>query len=336
MNLPRRTFFRRVFCSSAALSLNLIDAPLTASAKTTSQESRNLLMIGDFGSNDGAQRLVADAMTRYVAESRITPDWLLLLGDNFYNDFGPAERLPQSRWRDGFEKMYPAETFPGPCPVILGNHDYLDWLDGPAAQLAYAQSPGTRWHLPSKWYRKDLGKLATFLFIDTNTRAINGSGFALSDQESPRPHLDDTEEAQQWKWLEEQLSSARGTFTCVVGHHPVFSNGMHGDHRDLIATLGPLLRKHKVHFYFSAHDHDLQHLEVDSLPTSFILSGGGGARQRPFARERHNAPFFRSILGFSHLSLSPERCTLRHIDSSGNLLHAMEKMPDNSWKPLLQ
>lgn len=291
-------------------------------------------MLGDFGSNDDAQREVADAMARYVANSHLKPDWLMLLGDNFYNDFGPLERLTNARWHGGFEQMYPAKMFPGPCPAVLGNHDYLDWIDGPEAQLAYAKLPGTRWHLPAKWYRKDLGTIATFLFIDTNTRGINGFGFGLSNQESHRFHLDAAEETNQWKWLEEQLASPRGTFTCVVGHHPVFSNGMHGDHRDLIATLAPLLRKYRVHFYFSAHDHDLQHLEVDALPTSFILSGGGGAHQRPFPRERHNAPFFQSILGFSHLSISPERCTLRHIDSNGKLLHTMEKRPDHSWRLL--
>jgi 3',5'-cyclic AMP phosphodiesterase CpdA len=292
-------------------------------------------MLGDFGSHDASQKEVASAMTRYVVESKLTPDWLILLGDNFYNDFGPLERLPKARWTDGFEQMYPAKTFPGPCPAVLGNHDYLDWIDGPESQLAYAKSADTRWHLPSKWYRKDLGNLATFLFIDTNTRAINSSGFGFSNHESRRFHLDDAEEAAQWRWLREQLASTRGKFTCVVGHHPVFSNGMHGDHPDLIATLAPLLRKHRVHFYFSAHDHDLQHLELESLPTSFILSGGGGAHQRPFARERHNAPFFRSVLGFSHLSLTPSRCTLRHIDSNGKLLHAMEKRTDHSWKLLV-
>lgn len=305
-----------------------------ASEQALDHTSQHLLLLGDFGSNDGAQRQVAEAMSRYVADSKMRPDWLILLGDNFYNDFGPVERLPKARWREGFEQMYPAAIFPGPCPAILGNHDYLDWLDGPDAQIAYAKSTKTRWHMPAKWYRKDWGNLATFLFIDTNTRAINGSGFSFSSQDSQRFHLDPSEETNQWIWLEEQLRSRRGTFTCVVGHHPIFSNGMHGDHRDLIATLAPLLRKHRVHFYFSAHDHDLQHLEIDSLPTSFILSGGGGAHQRPFARERHNAPFFRSVLGFSHLSVSPQRCTLRHIDSNGKLLHAMEKRPDHSWNLL--
>lgn len=334
VNLRRRSFLRRAFCSSAALSLNLLRTPCDASNAPADADSKNILMLGDFGSQDASQKEVAAAMATYVANSSLKPEWLILLGDNFYNDFSPLEPLPKTRWIDGFERMYPAETFPGPCPAILGNHDYLDWLDGPDAQLAYTQSAGTRWHLPSKWYRKDLGNLATFLFIDTNTRAINSTGFAFSTQESQRLHLDATEEANQWKWLEEQLSSPRGTFTCVVGHHPVFSNGMHGDQRDLVGTLGPLLRKYRVHFYLAAHDHDLQHLEIDSLPTSFILSGGGGAHQRPFARERHNAPFFRSVLGFSHLSISPHRCTLRHIDSTGKLLHAMEKRPDNSWKPL--
>ncbi len=348
MNLPRRLFFRRVFCSSAALSLNLLPAGLSGAAQphpraVNSSERRSeprdtaihhILLVGDFGSHDASQRAVANAMQRYVLNNGLRPDWLVLLGDNFYSDFGALKNLSRERWVTGFEHMYPAHTFPGPCPAVLGNHDYLDWLDGPASQLNFARESKSRWYMPSKWYRKDLGSCATFLFLDTNLASIDGAGSAGFFRSSdPRSHLTQEEEAAQWLWLQEQLSSARGTFTCVVGHHPVFSNGMHGDQRELVTSLAPLLQKHGVHFYFAAHDHDLQHLEIDSMPTSFVISGSGGAQQRPFGRETRPARFFQSILGFSHLSLSPDRCTLRHIDVQGNVLHSMEKHPDTSWNP---
>lgn len=330
----RRSFFRRVFCSSAALQLNLLtnraDTPLPKSGGTPSDH--NILLIGDFGSDDPSQAQVAEAMQSYVAKNGFTPDWLILLGDNFYGDLGPLTSITAERWLKGFETMYPTSVFPGPCPAILGNHDYLDWLNGPETQLDYPRKHQSRWHMPSKWYRKDLGKTATFLFLDTNLPSIHPFETFQNPSTPQSFHLSPTEEAAQWDWLDSQLASPRGAFTFVVGHHPVFSNGMHGDHRELIASLSPRLRKHQAHFYLAAHDHDLQHLEIEGLPTSFVISGGGGAHQRPFQTANRPARFFRSILGFTHLSLNMNRCIVRHVDVHGTVLHAFEKLQDLSWR----
>jgi hypothetical protein len=34
------------------------------------------------------------------------------------------------------------------------------------------------------------------------------------------------------------------------------------------------------------------------------------------------------VYGFSHLEVTPEKITLRHMDESGKLIHAFSKMPD--------
>ncbi len=59
--------------------------------------------------------------------------------------------------KEGFEDMYPADVFPGPCWAMLGNHDYDEEnFHKVAAELSYADAhPGTRWTMPSKWYRVD-------------------------------------------------------------------------------------------------------------------------------------------------------------------------------------
>ncbi|HBB75469.1 MAG TPA: hypothetical protein DC048_13595, partial [Planctomycetaceae bacterium] len=68
------------------------------------------------------------------------------------------------------------------------------------------------------------------------------------------------------------LAGPRGRFTMVVGHHPVYSNGKHGDTEYLIRDWAPLLERHKVHVYLAGHDHDLQHLEMAERFTSFVIS----------------------------------------------------------------
>src|ERR1700761_2394235 len=45
----------------------------------------------------------------------------------------------------------------------------------------------------------------------------------------------------------------------------------------IFSSADSLLRRHKVDLYLSGHDHDLQHIEFKGHPTSFVISGGGGA-----------------------------------------------------------
>jgi hypothetical protein len=198
-------------------------------------------------------------------------------------------------------------------------------------QLAYAAKGGTRWTMPAKWYRMELGALATFLFIDTNLRSIEGGPEAKDKAKKPRASLTAEEEAAQWKWLKEQLASKRAPFTIVVGHHPVYSNGVHGDSKELVTTLAPMLQEAGVHLYLCGHDHDMQHLELEGMKTSFVLSGGGGQRVRELQNKDRKMPFGTAIYGFSHLQINAQRVLVRHLDANGKQIHAFEKKLDHSW-----
>ena len=114
-----------------------------------------------------------------------------------------------------------------------------------------------------------------------------------------------------------------------MAHHPIFSNGPHGDHKVLARDWDPLLRKHNVHLYLAGHDHDLQHLEFDGHPTSFFLSGGGGADLYTLREEEAaRGPWAKKVHGFSHLEVTPNLITLRHVDSDGRVLHSFTKTPE--------
>ena len=63
------------------------------------------------------------------------------------------------------------------------------------------------------------------------------------------------------------------------------------------------------------------------LKTSFVISGGGGAKLREIKSQRP-ARFAKSVYGFTHLQVSRERMLLRHIDPTGTQLHAFEKRLD--------
>lgn len=337
--LNRRQLLKRAFGFSAAALLSggrpdsLLRAALAA-PKEIEAGACHLLSVGDFGVREGdlpRQKAVSDAMVRYIEKARFRPNGLALLGDNFYGGLsGKGVRSP--RWEQNIEGMYPAKPFDCPLYAMLGNHDYNDEKNAASAkaQLEYREkNPGSRWTLPGKWYKFELGgggkgdgkggngdaggdPLATVLVIDTNFP----SSRALS--------ADEREE--QFDWLSAELKKPRKTpWLFVFGHHPLYSNGSHGDSGTMIKALDPLFREHEVDLYLCGHDHDLQHIEFEKHPTSFVISGGGGARARPLKNKSGHKPFGQAVYGFSHLELHKNRFTVRHVDANGKLLHAFTK-----------
>ncbi|WP_260705443.1 metallophosphoesterase [Edaphobacter flagellatus] len=330
--LSRRGFLRQSFAFSALASLGSL--PSLAMKQASSQGASNWLLVGDWGYEKfEAQTAVAAAMKKYVHQQSLKTDALMMLGDNWYGDLVGGVDSP--RWKTQFEEMYPASVFNCPAYAVLGNHDYQRMPESKvAAELAYAKRPGTRWKMPARWYRFEfpaVKPLVTVLALDSNMprplgAQAKGVNFTLTD----------AERLEQLAWLKAELEKPRTTpYLIVMAHHPIYSNGPHGDHKVLIADWEPLLREHKVHLYFAGHDHDMQHLEFDGHPTSFVLSGGGGADLYTLEiDEAKRGPYAAKIYGFSHLEITPEWLTLRHIDSEGRLIHGFRKSPSGEMRVL--
>lgn len=327
--VSRRRAIQTLFCSSAALALNI--RPDRAGAEIA-QEALHLLMIGDFGTGGKDQQKVSAAMQKFVAEKNLKTEGLLLLGDNFYSLDKAGFSTESPRWRKEIEDMYPASVFPGPMWAVLGNHDYHDNPGGEKVQIAYAQKPGVRWKMPAKWYRFDLGPagkpLVTFICLDSNLPLVSGG--LDKKKKTPRSSLTKAEEQEQLAWLKAELAKPRAPFTIAVGHHPLYSNGSHGDTKTLLAQWEPLFQEHKVHAYLCGHDHDLQHLEMKGRFTTHLLSGGGGASTRKMPNDR-KMPFGKDVHGFTHLQITSDALTFTHHSADGVALHTVTKKLDGSF-----
>ncbi|MEO5716069.1 MAG: metallophosphoesterase [Luteolibacter sp.] len=326
-HISRRRLLKTLFCSSAAMGLNLRAQETPAAAP---DHLLDLLALGDFGTGDKAQKDLGLVMAGYAAAMKNKAQGMLLLGDNFYHPMPGGYQAP--RWKTDFSDVYPASVFPGPCWAILGNHDYHDTPGNEHIQLGYPafRNHKTRWTMPAKHYRLDLpavNPMVTFLMIDTNWESINrrihGGSFNC--------WMSADEKAEQAIWLESQLASKRAPFTVVVGHHPIYSDGAHSDTPELVQELGPVLEKHGVHLYLCGHDHDLQHLELEGLKTSFVISGGGGAPLCMNTKARQNS-VIKPTHGFSHLFVAEKRLHVRHIDSTGQACHAFSKGIGHDWR----
>jgi 3',5'-cyclic AMP phosphodiesterase CpdA len=224
--------------------------------------------------------------------------------------------------------MYPQSVFDCKAYAVLGNHDYQRMPTSKVeVQLAYAKRGNTRWTQPARWYSFDfpaVKPLATVIALDSNVQRGNGGKATGVNYQ-----LTLEEQAEQLRWLEAELEKPRTTpYLIVIAHHPIYSNGPHGDHDVLIAEWEPLLRKHKAHLYFAGHDHDMQHLEFDGHPTSFVLSGGGGADLYTLKiEEAQRGPSARKVYGFTHLQMTEEALTVKHLDDAGHPIHIFTKTP---------
>jgi tartrate-resistant acid phosphatase type 5 len=331
-NVSRRRFLRQSFAFSALAAIGSLSG--LASSLPVDPSGAEVFMVGDWGYDDDhtAQSKVAAGMRQYAKDSMRHPQALLMLGDNWYGALDGG--VHSTRWQTQFEEMYPADIFACPVDAIAGNHDYQRWPDSKiAAELEYARTGKTkagptRWKMPSLWYRFEFPAnkpLITFLALDSNMPFANGAvgngrSFTLTAQQ----------QADQLAWLETELRRPRATpFLAVMAHHPIYSDGMHGDHPVLVQDWEPLFRKYKVHIYLAGHDHDLQHLEFEGHPTSFFLSGGGGADLYNLKIDpSKRGPYAQKVYGFSHLSVTREQMTLRHLDGNGRTLHAFTKTPE--------
>ncbi len=326
--LNRRRALKTLFCSSAALALNLRSSP--AIAVEVKPDALHLLALGDYGTGGKDQLAIAQSMRQFVTSSQIKPQGLWMLGDNFYGGVKEGFAVSSTRWKTGIEDMYPADVFPGPQWAVLGNHDYHDNDGGQEVQLAYARQPGVRWTMPAEWYRVDLGlttPLVTFIALDSNLPKVSSGKNKKTGK--PKGHLSAEKEQQQLAWLKAELAKPRAPFTVVVAHHPLYTNGIHEDTEPLIEQWGELLQEHRVHAYLCGHDHDMQHLELENKFTSFILSGGGGAKVRKPPSER-KVPYARDVLGFTHLQVTADTLTFSHHGQDGGLLHRFSKKQDGT------
>ncbi len=323
--LSRRRFLRQSFAFSALASLGSF--PGLGGSVPSDPAAAQLLILGDWGYEDKtAQSQVATGLCAYAKQHSVHPQALLMLGDNWYGELAGGAR--SNRWQTQFEEMYPASEFPCPAYAVLGNHDYQRWPESKVdAELEYARI-SKRWTMPSRWYRFEFptkNPLVTFLALDSNMPRADGKekpgrDFTLTPQQ----------QAEQLAWFEAELKRPRTTpFLSVIAHHPVYSDGPHGDHPVLIRDWDPLFRKYHVDLFMAGHDHDLQHLEFEGHPTSHFLSGGGGADLYSLTVDpSQRGPYAQKVYGFSHVSVTARQMTLRHLDQTGNTVHAFTRTPE--------
>ncbi len=259
--------------------------PATFSLKPADQPIR-VLAFGDFGVGSSLQKQAAAAMLEYHRKSPF--DFGITLGDNFYNE--GMESPTTTRWKRLWDEHY--DPLAIKFYATLGNHDWLG-PDSPAAEILYSDRSPT-WRMPAPYYTFTAGPVQ-FFAIDTNEMSVA-----------------------QLMWLDDELKKSTARWKLVYGHHPIYSDGDHGDNARLIEKLLPIL-KGKADAYFAGHDHTLEQIKPEG-GLHFFISGGGGARLYK-VKQAPRAVYVQAIHGFCVIEADQTELRVRFIGTDVNQLH---------------
>jgi acid phosphatase len=199
-----------------------------------------------------------------------------------------------------------------PWYAALGNHDNRGKAE---AEIDYSKI-SSRWKMPARYY--------------THTEKIDGTNEALFVQMDTSPfvtayrkkgssyHVEGQDPKVQLRWLESVLAASHARWKIVVGHHPVYAAApAHGDTKELIADVLPVLQKYGVQVYFCGHDHVLQHL-VDGGVNFFVCGGGSSHRT---VNQRKDVQFGAGSAGFLSMTLTAATAQATYIDDKGRELY---------------
>jgi tartrate-resistant acid phosphatase type 5 len=311
MKQTRREFVRTLFIASeAAVASRFL--PVNLWADSALPGALNFLVVGDWGRRgEPDQQDVATQMGKTAHDTGAR--FVISVGDNFYED-GVAS-VQDVQWLESFEDVYTAPSLQVPWYAILGNHDYHWNCD---AQIAYSQK-SSRWRMPARYFSQshpmDKNITADFFYLDTTPMVkIYYSPFF---EEATRDQVMTQKVPEQLTWLKTALAASNAQWKIVIGHHPIYSGGEHGDTSELIEHILPLLREYGVQAYLNGHDHDLQHLMAGDVN---LFCSGAGSQVRPTRHTSHTR-FAKASSGFMAVSLGADAMDIRMIDSKGAMLY---------------
>ncbi|HVK97889.1 MAG TPA: tartrate-resistant acid phosphatase type 5 family protein, partial [Flavisolibacter sp.] len=266
-------------------------------------------VIGDWGvKGSSVQKKVAEQIDIYAKKHNA--HFIITAGDNFYPS--GVSSTTDAHWSNSYENIYTKEGHQVPWYPVLGNHDYRG---NPDAQIKYS-TVSSRWKMPARYYsfKQDIDRSTSALFVFTDT-----SPFVEAYHNYSMADLQKQDTAKQLTWLQETLTPDR-QWKIVVGHHPVYSAGSHGNTGELIKKFKPIFLQSKTDFYICGHEHNLQHLKIASEPVQYFISGGGGRSLYGLTRNA-NSIFARSIHGFMSVTLYRDRANVYFYNENGILLH---------------
>lgn len=272
------------------------------------------IAMGDGGEGNADQYAVAAAVGALCAAKTDALadgcDFVLYLGDNFYDD--GVDSVDDEQFQSKFELPYAELDLP--FMVALGNHDYgelsIYWWKADY-QVEYTDL-SDKWTMPDKYYAFE-AEHASFYALNTNEILLGWS------------------DAEQMAWLDGALTMDDSTWRIAYGHHPYLSNGQHGNAGEYEgydwlpiangATVQTFMESTicgQIDVYLSGHDHNRQWL-APQCGTEWIVTGAAAKTTDLVGRGTDTLFEDDTAEGFVWIELRGDTLTGEFYDKDGAL-----------------
>ncbi len=263
------------------------------------RDTVRFLVLGDIGSTDGKnlrQRRIANEALKVCNQKGC--DFALLLGDNFMPN--GIESIDDPLIEETFDNIY--QSFDIPFIAALGNHD----VKGDVLSQVIYSLKNPKWKMPNYFYQFQAG-LVSFASINTSCNI--------------------------WAWLqlESMVKKHPKGWSILMGHHPIYSSGVHGDNELQNIWFWNWVLKKRFDFYLAGHNHHLEHLQKEGDDTEYIISGAASSNYESSSNRQRNKTsqantlFAHQSNGFIHMQVSLEKARVEYYDLTGKLLYHFEK-----------
>lgn len=278
-------------------------------------ENLNIILFGDWGYINDTTKQNMQLM------KNINPDFYILLGDNFYPNGVKSVDDPQ--WKYKYKTIFSNDI---PTFAVLGNHDYLNDV---YAQIQYS-NVNPSWKLPFFYYDMIIylkSCMIHFIFIDSNILADDITILLLKNTNvndiSYRKYLNLCKqyEEKQKLWLEETLQKSEAKWKIVCGHYPIYSVGPHTISKKYQAYTTALFEKYGVDFYFSGHDHNMQHIFHKN--TNYIVSGAFSSfyNKKHISNNFYKLNYVSQNSGFVKLNITDHQIEIEFIETNKGVVY---------------
>jgi tartrate-resistant acid phosphatase type 5 len=221
---------------------------VVVAANTVCAAQMRFALIGDYGSDDAAERMVANFVI-----TNLQPEFVVTLGDNNYGtetDYDQTVGKYYSRYIGNYAGAYGSGSPTNRFFPAIGNHDYFDFTDY-APYTNYFTLPGNE-----RYY--DVRKGPVHIFI--------------LNSELNEPHGVFSNSAQ-GAWLSNRLATSRAPWKLVITHYaPYSSSGSYMHTRWPYSQWG-------ADIVLSGHSHNYERLFINQFP--YIVNGAGGSSLHP-------------------------------------------------------
>ncbi len=333
----------------------------------SSQNQIGFIALGDMGTGDEGQKRVSDAIKKWCAKAEHNCDFGLFLGDNIYpSGLDLDVNKAYLQWQSLFLRYYSDLDFPQ--FLILGNHDYSRRGVG-SPNWDKAQSYFAMQKMTQKGRQTKNNKAKWYFPYDASKDSAHPSSWYQLQYDNLILTALDTQRLLYGKDTSSQLElfnfgpkvDTSDKIHVVIGHHPLYSNGLHGNagnYGNGLAALTeqshgmalqnffnyPLNPEKKlcdtIDIYISGHEHNRQIIKKD-LPcqTLFIVSGAGGKTDRLFRVEKNTLEsdtlWQAATLGFTYFLIKDDQIKVNMINAEAEVDYSLNCVKDGVDKRLL-